>query len=46
MQLNAVAHGLSSLELRGALGDPDEATAHWERALATFTRGLAPVPAG
>ena len=43
VQLNAVTHGLSSLELRGALGDPDEATAHWQRTLATFTRGLAPV---
>jgi AcrR family transcriptional regulator len=41
VQLNAVAHGLSSLELRGALGDADEATAHWDRTLATFTRGLA-----
>ena len=41
VQLNAAVHGLSSLELRGALGDADEATAHWERTLATLTHGLA-----
>jgi AcrR family transcriptional regulator len=45
VQLNAMAHGLSSLELRGALGDEDEASAHWERAFASLMRGLrAPVP--
>lgn len=42
VQLNAVVHGLSSLELRGALGSEDEADAHWERTLASFVRGLAP----
>ena len=40
VQLNATAHGLSSLELRGALGDPAEADAHWERTFASLFRGL------
>jgi hypothetical protein len=40
VQLNAVAHGLSSLELRGALGGEQEATAHWERTFASLMRGL------
>ncbi|MCD0444008.1 TetR/AcrR family transcriptional regulator [Glycomyces sp. A-F 0318] len=41
VQLNAMAHGLCSLELRGALGDAAEARAHWRRAFAALTRGLA-----
>ncbi|WP_205325107.1 TetR/AcrR family transcriptional regulator [Glycomyces sp. YM15] len=41
VQLNAMAHGLCSLGLRGALGDEDEANAHWKRAFASLTRGLA-----
>ncbi|SDE31625.1 TetR/AcrR family transcriptional regulator [Glycomyces harbinensis] len=40
VQLNAMAHGLCGLELRGALGDADEATAHWNRALASLVKGL------
>ncbi|GIG67960.1 TetR/AcrR family transcriptional regulator [Phytomonospora endophytica] len=40
VQLNALVHGLSGLELRGALGPPDEAGAHWERAIASMVRGL------
>lgn len=40
VQLNAMAHGLASLELRGALGDPQEATAHWNRAFASLIAGL------
>ncbi|WP_432970417.1 TetR/AcrR family transcriptional regulator [Dactylosporangium sp. CA-233914] len=41
VMLNGLAHGLCSLELRGALGDPDEARHHWERAFDTMVRGLA-----
>jgi AcrR family transcriptional regulator len=41
VRLNALVHGLCSLELRGALGDEDEANAHWKRALDTVLRGLA-----
>jgi AcrR family transcriptional regulator len=41
IQLNAAAHGLSSLELRGSLGDEAEAGAHWARTFATLIRGLA-----
>jgi AcrR family transcriptional regulator len=41
VQLNAMAHGLSSLELRGALGGEAEADAHWKRALASLLKGLA-----
>jgi AcrR family transcriptional regulator len=41
VQLNALAHGLASLELRGALGGREEAEAHWRRALATLLKGLA-----
>ncbi|NUT33899.1 MAG: TetR/AcrR family transcriptional regulator, partial [Hamadaea sp.] len=40
VQLNAMAHGLASLELRGALGDRAEAAAHWERAFASLVSGL------
>lgn len=40
VQLNALVHGLSSLELRGALGPPDAAKAHWGRALGSMMRGL------
>lgn len=41
VQLNAMAHGLCSLELRGALGDRAEADAHWKRAFASLMKGLA-----
>lgn len=41
VQLNAMAHGLSSLELRGALGGEAEADAHWKRAFTSLLKGLA-----
>lgn len=41
VQLNAMAHGLASLELRGALGDVEEADAHWKRAYESLFKGLA-----
>jgi AcrR family transcriptional regulator len=41
VQLNAMAHGLASLELRGALGGEAEADAHWRRAFASLFKGLA-----
>jgi AcrR family transcriptional regulator len=41
VQLNAMAHGLASLELRGALGDEAEADAHWKRAFTSLVKGLA-----
>jgi AcrR family transcriptional regulator len=41
VQLNAMAHGLASLELRGALGEEAEADAHWKRAFASLFKGLA-----
>ncbi|MQM25998.1 TetR/AcrR family transcriptional regulator [Glycomyces albidus] len=41
VQLNALAHGLAGLELRGALGGGDDADAHWKRAFATLLKGLA-----
>lgn len=44
VQLNAAVHGLTSLELRGALGDEREATAHWQRLLASLVRGLSSHP--
>ncbi len=44
VQLNAVAHGLSSLELRGALGGEQEAAAHWRRTFASLIRGLTAGP--
>ncbi|GAA2124437.1 TetR/AcrR family transcriptional regulator [Glycomyces algeriensis] len=40
VQLNAMAHGLCSLELRGALGDRAEADAHWRRAFDSLVKGL------
>ncbi|MFB4282253.1 MULTISPECIES: TetR/AcrR family transcriptional regulator [unclassified Nonomuraea] len=40
VRLNALAHGLCSLDLRGALGDPDESLRHWTDAFATMVRGL------
>lgn len=42
VRLNALAHGLCSLELRGALGDPQEARRHWDGAFGAMVRGLAP----
>jgi AcrR family transcriptional regulator len=42
VRLNGLAHGLCSLELRGALGDPDEARRHWDGAFRTMVRGLGP----
>jgi AcrR family transcriptional regulator len=41
VRLNGLAHGLCSLELRGALGDHDEARRHWDGAFDTMVRGLA-----
>ncbi|WP_238005410.1 TetR/AcrR family transcriptional regulator [Dactylosporangium sp. AC04546] len=41
VRLNGLAHGLCSLELRGALGDPDAARRHWDGALQAMVRGLA-----
>jgi AcrR family transcriptional regulator len=41
VQLNAMAHGLASLELRGALGEEAEAAAHWRRAYTSLFKGLA-----
>jgi AcrR family transcriptional regulator len=40
VRINALAHGLCSLNLRGALGDPDEACRHWDDAFDTMMRGL------
>ncbi|MEV0348570.1 TetR/AcrR family transcriptional regulator [Nonomuraea sp. NPDC050680] len=40
VRINALAHGLCSLNLRGALGDPDEARRHWDDAFDTMMRGL------
>lgn len=40
VQLNAMAHGLCGLELRGALGGEAEAEAHWKRAFASLLKGL------
>ncbi|MFB4314874.1 TetR/AcrR family transcriptional regulator [Actinomadura sp. 21ATH] len=41
VRVNALAHGLCSLELRGALGDTDEAYRHWNGAFDAMVRGLA-----
>ncbi|MFI6387118.1 TetR/AcrR family transcriptional regulator [Nonomuraea sp. NPDC050547] len=40
VRLNALAHGLCSLQLRGALGDPTQSSRHWDDAFATMVRGL------
>lgn len=40
LQLWAVVHGLASLELRGALGDPATAEASWPDTVAAVTTGL------
>ncbi|HEY7046112.1 MAG TPA: TetR/AcrR family transcriptional regulator [Jatrophihabitantaceae bacterium] len=40
LQLWAVVHGLASLELRGALGDPATAEASWRDTVAAVTAGL------
>ena len=40
VQLNALVHGLCSLELRGTLGDTDTAGRYWRRAFDTMIRGL------
>lgn len=40
VRLNALAHGLCSLELRGALGDAADSLRHWDDAFATMVRGL------
>ncbi|WP_344578818.1 hypothetical protein [Nonomuraea roseoviolacea] len=36
VRLDALAHGLCSLHLRGALGDADEARRHWDDAFETM----------
>lgn len=41
VKINALAHGLCSLELRGALGGTDEARHHWDSAFEIMMRGLA-----
>ncbi|MEV1003769.1 TetR/AcrR family transcriptional regulator [Nonomuraea sp. NPDC050202] len=38
--INALAHGLCSLDLRGALGDAAESRRHWDDAFDTMMRGL------
>ncbi|MEU8142277.1 TetR/AcrR family transcriptional regulator [Nonomuraea sp. NPDC048901] len=40
VRINALAHGLCSLDLRGALGGADEARRHWDDAFDTMMRGL------
>ncbi|MEV0151440.1 MULTISPECIES: TetR/AcrR family transcriptional regulator, partial [unclassified Nonomuraea] len=40
VRLNALAHGLCSLELRGALGDTAQARRHWDDTFDTMLRGL------
>ncbi|UGQ09229.1 TetR/AcrR family transcriptional regulator [Yinghuangia sp. ASG 101] len=40
VRLNALAHGLCGLELRGALGGPEEARRHWDAAFDAMTRGM------
>lgn len=40
VHLHALVHGLSSLELRGALGTEPEADGHWQSALQVTIRGL------
>ncbi|MFJ5262571.1 TetR/AcrR family transcriptional regulator [Streptomyces sp. NPDC088387] len=42
VRLNALAHGLCSLELRGALGTTDEARTHWDAAFEAMLRGMTP----
>lgn len=41
LQLWALVHGLAMLELRGTLGDPAAAGAHWDAALRAAARGYA-----
>lgn len=41
LQLWGLVHGLTSLELRGALGPPEQADEVWDAALANSSRGLA-----
>jgi AcrR family transcriptional regulator len=38
----ALVHGLTSLELRGALGLPKECEGIWRDAVSTYVRGIAP----
>ena len=42
-QLWAIVHGLTSLELRGALGTPEECDRIWHNTITTHVRGLAAV---
>ena len=42
VRLNALAHGLCGLELRGALGDAEESRRHWDGAIAAMIAGMAP----
>ncbi|WP_331766363.1 TetR/AcrR family transcriptional regulator [Embleya sp. NBC_00896] len=42
VHLNALVHGLASLELRGALGDPEQADRHWHNGLHATFRGHHP----
>lgn len=41
VRLNALAHGLCSLELRGALGDSEDARRQWDGAFDAMLRGMA-----
>jgi AcrR family transcriptional regulator len=40
VRFNALAHGLCSLELSGALGDSTQGRRHWDDAFETMIRGL------
>lgn len=40
-RLDALAHGLCSIELQGRLGGPEESRQHWDGAFATVMKGLA-----
>ncbi|MFI6792930.1 TetR/AcrR family transcriptional regulator [Nonomuraea sp. NPDC050383] len=41
VRLNALAHGMCGLELRGALGDAAQASRHWDAAFGAMVRGMA-----
>ncbi|MGW0825319.1 TetR/AcrR family transcriptional regulator [Streptomyces sp. NPDC002845] len=42
VHLNALVHGLASLELRGALGEGEQADHHWRISLEAVVRGCRP----
>jgi hypothetical protein len=43
-QLWALLHGLTTSELAGALGEPDEAEQHWRDAVLALLRGYVTRP--